>query len=221
MKQPYIYTLPEAFIEDKSVPLHWKLYALINGFWIAGKPVFASNHFFAEKLGCTERYIQICLEKLEKLETVQRIGISQNRTIVPWGTNHEFVGGRTDSSKGDEPAVHHISDSNADSIISVADAPRIEVVEEVQEERPKSKPKYPNARPAFKWFPEYESWWDINTTQLKYGEMSFVRGEKSVRGILSFLSQYKDMEDCPQVITPYDLETKWKKVEAFAKRNGI
>lgn len=111
--QPFIYTLPEQFIEDKSVPLHWKLYTIVNGFWISGRPVFASNTYFAEKLRCTERNVQLCLAKLEEMGLLERIGQSQNRTIVP-------AGGRTAASWGgeatvrgrDEATVRHISDSN-------------------------------------------------------------------------------------------------------------
>lgn len=137
MKQPQVYTLPEQFIRDPSVPLKWKLYTIINGFWIAGKPVFASNRFFAEKLGCTERHIQDCLAELEKEHLITRHGKSQNRRIIP--------GGRTDSSWRDEPSdvvrdeptVHHISDSIADNLMITAKADFLVVSEEEKPRAPK------------------------------------------------------------------------------------
>jgi hypothetical protein len=150
-RQPYIYTLPEQFMEDKSVPMRWKLYSLINGFWLSGKTVFASNSFFAEKLGCSERHIQNCLEDLEKEGVLERVGMSQNRTIVPKGTNTGFVGGRTGSSKGDEPGVHHNSDSNSDSKTVVADAPKLQRVKEEESEKPNKLPKDEKALSLCSW----------------------------------------------------------------------
>lgn len=123
MKQPHIYTLPERFIKDPSVPLRWKLYTIINGFWISGKPVFAGNEFFAEKLGCSERHVRECLLELEKMYLITRHGSSQKRRIIPGGhgvdpdeegRSPELRGGGTGSSAGEEPRAPHIADSIAD-----------------------------------------------------------------------------------------------------------
>lgn len=101
---------------DKSVPMRWKLYALINGFWISGLEVFASNKFFAEKLQCTERHIQGCLEDLEGLKVIRREVHGMDRKIYP-ATNPAFVPARTGSSQSHEPSVRHNSVSNSDSLI--------------------------------------------------------------------------------------------------------
>jgi len=93
MKQPHVYVLPQRFIDDPSVPLKWKLYCLINGFWVSGKPVFASNDYFSEKLGCSDRHVRDCLLELEKMFLITRHGKSQNRRIIPGGH-----GGGTGSS---------------------------------------------------------------------------------------------------------------------------
>lgn len=128
MKQPYIYTLPQQFIDDAAVPMHWKLYAIINGFWISAKPVFASNAFFAKNLKCSERYVRDCLEKLEAMEVITREGQSQNRRIVPGSarggtsSSSQFRGGGTSSSTRAEPAVPHTSDSISDRVIPEAKA---------------------------------------------------------------------------------------------------
>ncbi len=219
MTQPYIYTLPEQFILDKSVPMRWKLYALINGFWVSGKKVFASNHFFADKLGCTERHIQNCLEELENLGVLERIGVSQNRTIVPKGTNPAFVGGRTGSSKGDEPSVRHISDSISDSYFGEADASQeiIEVKEDQKE--PKKPAKYKNARIVFSWFPNPQKSWNMNSTELEYGLLLFDRGEDKVKQALQYVKNHSHEEFFPQVNKPSDLEKKWLDIATYAKRN--
>lgn len=142
MKQPHIYTLPERFLKDPAVPLRWKLYTILNGFWISGKPVFASNMWFAEKLGCSDRTIRECLLELEKMYLITRHGSSQKRRIIPGGHGDmpeiDKVGtqsatqGGAQSATGAEPRVPHIADSIADSYTSgFADSPRtIEITEE-------------------------------------------------------------------------------------------
>lgn len=125
---------------DPTVPMHWKLYALINGFWIAGKPVFASNAFFAEKLGCSERYVRDCLSKLEEIGVVLREGKSQNRRIVPaarveeGGTGSSAQGG-TSGSVREEPAVPHISVSNSVIKNTAKAVPSFSVVSDSPESR--------------------------------------------------------------------------------------
>lgn len=146
-KQPHIYTLPEQFMKDDTVPMHWKLYAIINGFWVSARPVFASNKFFSEKLGCSERYVRDCLEKLEQMGILDRVGKSQHRRIVPKGgavsSAHDPKGG-TSSSAGAEPAVPHISDSNS---VRESRAAKAAVSFEVVEDEPK-RPRAPKDRSA-------------------------------------------------------------------------
>lgn len=49
-KKEYIYTMPQAFMDDKSVPTHWRLLGYLNGFFINGKSVWASSATIAEEL---------------------------------------------------------------------------------------------------------------------------------------------------------------------------
>ena len=60
--------------------------------------------------------------------------------------------------------------------------------------------KYPNARIAFSWFPKVEASWDMNKTQLKAGELLFVRGETRVRAMLDFIREYRNEEFFPEVL---------------------
>lgn len=221
MKQPYVYTLPEQFLEDKSVPMRWKLYALINGFWIAGLEVFASNAFFAEKLKCTERHIQNCLEDLEKDKVLRRVGVSQQRRIVPWGTNPEFVGGRTGSSKWDEPSVRHNSDSNSDSLNSVANAPQVKDIPIDLEESPAkvSKAKYPHSKEVFALWGSYPKNWLLNTTQLRAAENLYEeQGIEEIQNALKWYEDVKNRDFCPKILSPYDLDSKWAKLEDFIEK---
>lgn len=106
---------------------------------------------------------------------------------------------------------------------SVADAPQDYIVslENEREAREKKTARYPNARITFSWFPNPEKSWNLNTTELKHGELLFERGEKKVRSALSFYQKNKDHEHIPQILKPSDLERKWNDLIAFAERNSL
>lgn len=127
--KPHIYSLPEAFLEDGSVPIHWKLYALVNGFWIGGKTVYATNEWLAKKLGCTERHVARALGKLEDIGLLTRNLNGFKRTLLPGGmtpgvTPRRQRSGGDDASghQGDDLSGHHTSVSNSESLLSAAKA---------------------------------------------------------------------------------------------------
>lgn len=221
--------MPQQFMDDPNVALKWKLYGYLNGFWLAGKPVYARNDTIAKQFGKAERSVQEALSELEKMGLITRDVKGLSRYILPGGIKAE---GRGPASPQDEaqphgatrPSLTIVHIDNADMNSSVAIAPPVEevVVSFSEEEGRVRKPaKYPKAREVFSWFPEPEPSWKINTTECKHAELLYLRGESAVRGILAFLEKHQDVEDCPQVLSPHDLETKWNRVLAFAKRNGL
>lgn len=211
--KPYIYTLPQQFIEDPSVPMHWKLYTLINGFWISGKQVFASNEWFAGQLGCSERNVQKCMKKLEELDLLERIGESQNRTIIP-------SRGRTGSSWGDELTVRgrgelpvrHTSDSNTSDSNTTSKGkplPRFnplgaELLKEFEVVDPKNKTYYGN------------------TTQR--GACDFLINEygfDEVKNTIILLQKTNNLPYFPTITTPFQLKEKWVQLHtAVNKERG-
>lgn len=96
----------------------------------------------------------------------------------------------------------------------------LRVVSDLKEEEPQttSKPKYPNAKTVFSWFPKPQKSWLINTTELKHAELLFERGEKRVRGALEFVSEHEGEDFFPKVLKPSDLERKWTDLGAFQKK---
>ena len=88
-----IYTMPEQFMEDSSVPVLWRLYGMLNGFWVNGLTVYAANKYFSEKLKCSERTVRMSLELLEKKGLVRREVSGYKRTIYPGGAIKEDEGG--------------------------------------------------------------------------------------------------------------------------------
>ena len=57
-------------MSDNSVPVHWRLWALCNGFWINNKDVYATNAWLAKQLKCSERMITEAVAKLEKIGVI-------------------------------------------------------------------------------------------------------------------------------------------------------
>lgn len=72
-------------MDDQSVPLKWRLYGALNGFWINGKTVFATNEWFMQRLGCAERTLQDAMTELERIELLKRVSTSNGRVILPGG----------------------------------------------------------------------------------------------------------------------------------------
>lgn len=87
---------------------------------------------------------------------------------------------------------------------------RVEHVEkENTEPTIKKKPKYPNAKKVFSWFPEPQPSWLIDTTQLKHAELLWLRGEAKVKGALAYVAKHKDDDYFLKITKPSDLERKW------------
>ena len=107
-----------------------------------------------------------------------------------------------------------------DRIEAVADAPATyEVSEEEPEYKKPKKETYPNARKVFKWFPDREPSWGINSTELKCGSLLFDRGEDKVKKAIAYCVNHMDEEGFPiPRLSPYLLETNWPRISAYGKR---
>lgn len=79
--------------------------------------------------------------------------------------------------------------------------------------------KYPNAKVVFALFGKHPANWKINKTQLQSAENLFAeRGVEQIIKALSFLKENREDKFCPQVNSPYDLDSKWAKMIGFKKR---
>lgn len=91
----------------------------------------------------------------------------------------------------------------------------IEFKEEVSEKKSTPK-KYPHSKEVFGLWGKYPRNWELNTTQLRAAENLFEeQGLEEIRGALEYWNKHKDEDFCPQVPTPYDLDSKWLKLSAF------
>lgn len=63
--------------------------------------------------------------------------------------------------------------------------------------------------------------WGVNVVQQKCAENLFVeRGVVAIKNALIFYKEHKDDEYCPQITSPYDLDSKWTKLATFKQKHG-
>lgn len=89
-----------------------------------------------------------------------------------------------------------------------------------KEERPKreSKAKYPHSKEVFSLWGKYPANWNMNTTQCRAAENLYTeRGVEEVANALKWYDDLKGKDFCPKIHTPYDLDSKWAKLEDFVE----
>lgn len=89
---------------------------------------------------------------------------------------------------------------------------------EITPPKPSSR-KYPNAPTVFKLFGKHPANWKINRTQLQSAENLFAeRGINQITKALAFYKEHREEKYCPNINSPYDLDSKWAKIIGFQKR---
>lgn len=225
IEEPRNYTLPQQFIQDREVPTRWRVWGVINGFFIGGQYCWASNEWIAERVNSHKDTVSQAVKELESAGIIRCERGARSRSIYPMiGANAYQWSASTPISGRHRRLSNSYSNGGKRIPGALEDEQREEIVEtsEVSEEtRVKKPPKYPNARTVFSWFPARNASWNLNTTELSHGELLFSRGEEAVRGILAFLKKHEDVDFLPQVTKPSDLERKWDDIILFAKKNGL
>ena len=184
---------------------------------------FPSRKTLADDCGCSEDTVDKMLrlliefglvtkqnriekgEKLSNLYTVLVVrGSRQNRLPYPPTTATLAARNGINSNQLTQPIEG-----------GVATAPQIEIVSEVSEKKSAPK-KYPHSKEVFGLWGKYPRNWELNTTQLRAAENLFEeQGLEEIRAALEYWNKHKDEDFCPQVPTPYDLDSKWLKLSAF------
>lgn len=115
---------------------------------------------------------------------------------------------------------NRIGEKSKEKNTSVAIAPqKYELVKE--EERPKKegRAKYPHSKEVFAFWGKYPRFWERNATQLAAAEDLYAElGLEEIKSSVEFLEKHKDDKFCPEIYTPHDLLTKYKKLEAFSHK---
>jgi hypothetical protein len=205
-----IYTMPEKFMKDESVPVKWRLYGLVNGFWINGLPVYASNGFFAEKLNCTERHISRAFEELEKEGLLTRNINGYKRLILQGGMTPDVRGGGHGASIYPDVGGQPNASSNASNLTISAEGAEERVVKEKKDT---------TYLQVFALWGKYPLNWRQNTTEIQAAKnLLEEHGLEDCQDALKFYGKHKHEEKCPQILKPSDLDRKWVNLEAHADR---
>ena len=233
MKQPYVYTMPEAFLHDEGVPARWKVLAIVQGFWISGRTVFATNEWIQKQLGYSRRQVQYALSELEKMNLISRNVKGMNRLILPGGAIGLHGGVQSHDQKS-AVGLHHNSVSNSDNIILGAEAPESEYEftrEPTDSEgSPLSKREPKKARAdkdvleLFALFaPINPAWelWHRNTTQREAAKLLLKRyGFEKTKKLLAASQRVKADQFAPQVHSPNELLNKLANLKDHEERGN-
>lgn len=222
MRQPYTYTMPEQFLHDAAVPLRWKLYAILNGFWMNGKTVYSKNAWFSETLKCDERTIQKCLADLETQGLITRQENDKGaRIILPGGGAR---GGRGGTPVAGTPTI------NSNNIIPVADATKDISLKEVpvSEDGDELEPRKKRERADLSYLKVFELWgkypasWKTYPPQIEAAKnLMKQRSWPAMKRALELYNEHKDDKFCPRIYSPYTLDSKWSQLYSYLKHKGV
>lgn len=102
------------------------------------------------------------------------------------------------------------------------DLPSIDM-DSQKEISPKEKPKrhYKEVYDLFKTLGPIPLNWTTNTTQQNSAENLYTeRGVEQIISALQYYKEHKGEEYLPEINSPWDLDSKWKKLHNFKKKNG-
>lgn len=81
--------------------------------------------------------------------------------------------------------------------------------------------KYPNAKQVFHLWGKYPAHWVNNATQLRAAENLYAeQGLEDIASALKYIKAHQDEEFFPQITSPWELDTKWDKLEAYFKKHA-
>lgn len=106
---------------------------------------------------------------------------------------------------------------NEDDLPVIGDDGEVETTKPVKVKR--------NYKPVFAVFEEvlgkHPGNWAVNTTQQRCAENLFTeRGIPAIKNALTWYKEHKDQEFCPQISSPFDLDSKWTKLGEFKTKHG-
>lgn len=225
VREPYSYTLPEKFLTDQEVPARWRVWAVINGFFINTGSCWASNEWISKRIGAHKDTVSQAVKELEEMKVISCKRGARSRLIYP------MIGVSTYLDRQRHlPHDRHqrLSNSVSDSVNKIPSELEDEIrVVEVSffegEEKVARKPaKYPHAKEVFAEFPSPQKSWLLNKTQRAHAELIWEeRQMTALRGIIAFCKSHQNDDFFPAWETPYDLERNWSKIIKFAERNGL
>lgn len=205
--------IPAHIMEDIDLPATAKLiYADIAGF----KECFASNQFFADRLGVTDRTIRTNLAILEQKGYVVRTEFNgRTRTLIPIRDNPNFQADRKKTSEGAEENFRsdRKKTSDIDTHINNSIDKEINKEKAIKVVDPEIAKLFSNWELVFGFKPKSPS-----------AERTFIvkliknHGPDRVSGAITAAYAIRDTEYAPVITSFRDLWYKWEKLEAFYRR---
>lgn len=211
--------------------------------------LWQGERLFQRRLGIPESSVEDILNFFEKATQIRQQKTTKHRliTILNWD-KHQISDNKAtteqqqaDTIKNDKKVKNVILEETSSSLLNLKDKQKASmgwnnpaddadefVVDydsgEVKDTVPVSKKKYPNALQVYKVFLEVlgklPANWKVNKTQLQCAENLFEeRGLEKVRNALQFYKEHQEEEFCPQVSTPYDLDTKYTNLSQFKTKH--
>lgn len=203
MSKPYIYVMPQAFIEDIDVPARWRVWGYVNGFFVNNQTCWASNETIGEKIKAHKDTVSKAVGELEEIGLISCERTRRTRLISPIirreiGTNAYQERGSTPISDRHERLS--ISDSISDSIktdsLRSSDSSSLgklfqPTAEKEEERAPKKEKDIQSFKAATYWLKLCEK----NTNSLPTSSIFKIQGIiKNARKSLVY-SQIKEMMD--------------------------
>lgn len=203
----YTYSLPEQFLKDQSVPARWRVWAVINGFFVGGKTCWASNEWLGEQIGAHKDTASQAVKELEGMGMLTCKRTARTRLISPVDP---MVGDNADLRSVPTPTSDRhqrlpTSDSISDRENNDATAPIVEVVEKAKPDK--------GYQEVFKVFSTRKQGWMVHAPQIKAAKRLLEdRGLDQIKKAMEFYREHKDEPYMVEIHTPFDLEAKWPRL---------
>lgn len=192
---------------------------------------FPSRTTIAIRAGCSVKSVdraieRLCLDQILRKET--RKNEDKNLTNVyqimidPWGgdsqsppRDSQSLGVGTDSRTELYPVLTQPTEISA----SARDLEKITIVDDSIPRKKEKKRADENILEVFRCFGKYPKNWEANKTERGAAERLLEEhGLENIKKALAFCRKHKDDERFYQVLTPWDLDSKWVKLEAYSKK---
>lgn len=229
----HIYVLPEAFLLDQNVPARWRVWAIINGFFVNGEKCWAGNEWIGEKIKSHKDTVSKAVKELEDLGIISCKRTRRTRTITPIlkdeiGTNAYQEGPPTPISDRHQRLSNSVS--NSESLISSsAETEPERILEKTDGEGnpiPGRAKKVPSVEKdviaVFVMFSKLNSVWSewSRIPAQRQAAKSLLEKHKllGVQNLVTYYTSVKDDQFAPKIYSPYDLLNKFAKLKAYREK---
>lgn len=219
MEKPNYYAIIPAHVRYSEVSANAKLlYGEITALSSKEGFCWATNKYFGDLYGVGAKAVSDWISELREAGFITYTIENMNtRRIFLVGVPSKDGGGYR--QKTDIVLQESITNNSA-----VAEPPAIKDIP-IGKDEPRKRPstaKYPNALEVFSlWGANRRKAWENpqNARERQAAQNLFEEhGIEEIQNALKWYEDLKDRDFCPQIFSPYDLDTKWAKLEALVEK---